>query len=82
MPRLVDALPKYRKHQDRGQAVVTRNGRDCHLGPHGTKAAKAFYDRLIAFVSSALEAQKLQCVTRSRPCLLRRRGAEQGGLDR
>lgn len=48
MPRLVDALPKYRKHKASGQAVVTLNGRDCYLGPHGTSASKAFYDRLIA----------------------------------
>jgi integrase len=48
MPRLVDALPKYRKHKASGQAVVTLNGRDNYLGPHGTSASKAFYDRLIA----------------------------------
>ncbi len=48
MPRLVDALPKYRRHKASGQAVVTLNGRDHYLGPHGTKASKAFYDRLIA----------------------------------
>ena len=48
MPRLVDALPKYRKHKASGQAIVTLNGRDHYLGPHGTSASKAFYDRLIA----------------------------------
>lgn len=48
MPRLVDALPKYRKHKASGQAIVTLNGRDFYLGPHGTTASKAFYDRLIA----------------------------------
>ena len=48
MPRLVDALPKYRKHKASGQAVVTLNGRDHYLGPHGSSASKAFYDRLIA----------------------------------
>ncbi|WP_428305029.1 hypothetical protein [Lacipirellula sp.] len=47
MPRLVDALPKYRKHKASGQAVVTLNGRDHYLGPHGTSASKAFYDRLL-----------------------------------
>lgn len=47
MPRLVDALPKYRKYKASGQAVVTLNGRDHYLGPHGTSASKAFYDRLI-----------------------------------
>ena len=48
MPRLVDALPKYRKHRASGQAVVTLNGRDHYLGPYGTSASEAFYDRLIA----------------------------------
>src|SRR5687768_4156937 len=46
MPRLVEALPKYRKHKASGQAVVTLNGRDHYLGPHGTKASKTKYDRL------------------------------------
>ena len=47
MPRLVHALPKYRKHRSSGQAVVTLNGCDFYLGPHGTKASKLEYDRLI-----------------------------------
>ena len=41
-------LPKYRKHRSSGQAVVTLNGRDFYLGPHGTKASKLQYDRLLA----------------------------------
>jgi hypothetical protein len=53
MPRLVSTLPKYRKHKASGQAVVTIAGRDHDLGPHGTKASKAQYDRLVAeFLSS------------------------------
>ena len=48
MPRLVNALPKYRKHRASGQAVVTLGGCDFYLGPHGTRASKAEYDRLIA----------------------------------
>lgn len=40
-------LPKYRKHRASGQAVVTLNGRDCYLGPHGTAASKREYDRLV-----------------------------------
>ncbi len=40
-------LPKYRKHRSSGQAVVTLNGRDFYLGPHGTKASKIQYDRLL-----------------------------------
>ena len=46
MPRLSHRLPKYRKHRASGQAIVTLNGRDYYLGPHGTKASKATYDRL------------------------------------
>ncbi len=48
MPRLSRSVPKYRKHRASGQAVVTLNGRDFYLGPHGTKASKVEYDRLIA----------------------------------
>lgn len=47
MPRLIQSVPKYRKHRASGQAVVTINGRDHYLGPHGTKASKLNYDRLI-----------------------------------
>ena len=47
MPRLVHQLPKYRKHSS-GQARVSINGRDYLLGPHGTKASKQEYDRLVA----------------------------------
>jgi hypothetical protein len=46
MPRLSQQLLKYRKHRASGQAVVTLSGRDRYLGPHGTKASKAEYDRL------------------------------------
>jgi hypothetical protein len=37
MPKLVNRLPKYRKHKATGQAVVTLNGSDCYLGPHGIR---------------------------------------------
>lgn len=47
MPRLSNSVPKYRKHRASRQAVVTLAGRDIYLGPHGTKASKAEYDRLI-----------------------------------
>ena len=40
--------PKYRKHRGSGQAIVTLNGRDFYLGPHGTKISWLEYDRLIA----------------------------------
>ena len=39
--------PKYRKHKRSGQAIVTLDGKDFYLGPHGTKASKSNYDRLI-----------------------------------
>ena len=48
MPKLTYSLPKYRKHRASGQAVVTLNGRDFYLGPHGSKVSKMEYDRLIA----------------------------------
>ena len=48
MPRLVNLTPKYRRHRHSGQAIVTFNGRDHYLGPYGTKASRAEYDRLIA----------------------------------
>src|SRR3954468_1569029 len=47
MPRLTKSVPSYRKHRATGQAVVTVNGHDYYLGPHGTKASKLEYDRLI-----------------------------------
>ncbi len=47
MPKSSTAVPKYRKHRSSGQAVVTINGRDHYLGPHGTKASKLEYDRLV-----------------------------------
>jgi integrase len=40
-------VPKYRKHRASGQAIVTISGRDYYLGPHGTKASRIEYDRLI-----------------------------------
>jgi hypothetical protein len=47
MPRKAgQSIPK---HRGSGQAVVTIQGRDhYYLGPHGTKASKLGYDRLIA----------------------------------
>jgi integrase len=42
------AVPKYRRHKASGQAVVTLAGRDHYLGPFGSKASKAEYDRLVA----------------------------------
>ncbi len=47
MPWSNNHLPKYRKHRASGQAVVTLNGRDHYLGPHGTQVSKRKYDCLI-----------------------------------
>ena len=47
MPHLSKSLPKYCKHRASGQAVVTLCARDFYLGPHGTKASKLQYDRLV-----------------------------------
>ena len=48
MPRLTATPPKYRNHKKSGQAIVTLNGRDYYLGPHGSKTSRAEYDRVIA----------------------------------
>ena len=39
--------PAYRKHRRSGQAIVTLSGQDHYLGPHGTKASKSEYDRVV-----------------------------------
>jgi integrase len=46
MPRLINVVPKYRRHRNSGQAVVTLNGRDFYLGKYGTPASRTEYDRL------------------------------------
>ena len=46
MPRLTNALPKYRKHKASGQAFVELSGKRIYLGPHGTKLSRTEYDRL------------------------------------
>jgi integrase len=47
MPKLASSsLPKYRRHRASSQAIVTLDGRDFYLGPHGSAASKAMYDRL------------------------------------
>jgi integrase len=48
MPLLTRAIPRYRKHRASGQAIVTLFGQDIYLGPHGTKASKLEYDRVVA----------------------------------
>ena len=41
MPKLINAVPKYRKHKASGQAIITLCGRDFYLGPHGSKTSNA-----------------------------------------
>jgi hypothetical protein len=48
VPKLVHSTPKYCKHRSSGQTVVTINGRDVYLGPHGTATSRREYDRVIA----------------------------------
>ena len=48
MPRLTKKLPAYRLHKPSGQAIVTLDGKDFYLGPHGTQVSRSEYDRLIA----------------------------------
>ncbi|HEX4145890.1 MAG TPA: site-specific integrase [Pirellulales bacterium] len=49
MPRSAgESVPSYRKHRASGQAIVVIAGRCHYLGPHGTVASRAEYDRLIA----------------------------------
>jgi integrase len=48
MPRLIKKLPSYRLHKPSGQALVTLDGKDFYLGPHGTRVSHSEYDRLIA----------------------------------
>ncbi|MBX7165131.1 MAG: site-specific integrase [Pirellulales bacterium] len=40
-------VPKYALHKASGQAVVTLNGRDVYLGPYGSAASRAKYDRTV-----------------------------------
>jgi hypothetical protein len=47
MPRRFGKNPAYRKHKATGQAVVILSGRDYYLGPHGSPASKAEYDRRV-----------------------------------
>ncbi len=41
-------IPSYRKHKVSGHAVVTLNGRDFYLGPHGSEESHAKYKRHVA----------------------------------
>jgi hypothetical protein len=41
MPKLCNRHPAYCLHKAGGRAVVTLDGHDFYLGPHGTKASEA-----------------------------------------
>lgn len=47
MPKLLHRNPSYCRHKASGQAIVTIEGKDIYLGPHGTAASRAEYDRVI-----------------------------------
>lgn len=47
MPWPSKHVPKYREHRCSRQAVVTLNGVDHYLGPHGSVVSQREYDRLI-----------------------------------
>jgi integrase len=47
MPRLTKKLPTYRLHKASGQALVCLDGRRIYLGPHGSPASRAEYDRFV-----------------------------------
>jgi integrase len=48
MPTLTQSPPAYRLHKPSGRAVVTLDGRDFYLGPHGSAESHLEYDRLVA----------------------------------
>jgi integrase len=48
MPKLNGRLPHYRLHRASGQAIVTLNGHDHYLGPHGSQTSIDAYDQLVA----------------------------------
>jgi hypothetical protein len=48
MSNATGKLPSFCNHRATGQAVVRLSGKDIYLGPHGSAAAKAEYDRLVA----------------------------------
>lgn len=47
MSNVTGKLPSLCRHRGSGQAVVRLNGKDFYLGPYGSAAAKAEYDRKI-----------------------------------
>lgn len=59
--RRAPRVPGYRLHKPSGQAVVTLAGRDHYLGPHGSDASHAKYQRLAAeYVRNGFRAAVVQ----------------------
>jgi integrase len=48
MPKLIDNVPRYRRHKSTGQAVVRLEGRDIYLGKYRTAASREAYKRFVA----------------------------------
>ena len=49
MPKLaIDQVPAYRLHKQSGHAIVTLDGRDFLLGPHGSDESRRLYSRRVA----------------------------------
>ena len=48
MPKLSNAIPRYRKHKGSGQAVIRLGSRDIYLGKYGSAASREAYKRAIA----------------------------------
>lgn len=48
MPKITNIVPKYRRHKQSGQAIVTLSGRDYLLGPFKTKSSRCKYNKLVA----------------------------------
>lgn len=49
MPKLTkNRISAYRRHKARNIAVVTSSGENFYLGPYGSEASKAEFDRVVA----------------------------------
>lgn len=60
MPRRRNPNPAYCRHKASGQAVVTLSGKDIYLGPFGSKASQAEYDRVLAeWLGNGRQIEKL-----------------------
>lgn len=67
MPRLKHKLPSYCRHKASGQAVVTIDGRDVYLGPHGSDESKQKYEQQIARWLASRETPTLNASSETVP---------------